>query len=80
MLWTLLVFSPNLRVGLWNLPYNFYQKQKNEASQATTPKQLKDSHSAELEDSIGEELTTHSSRDQASSSRDERINDESKSV
>ena len=39
-----------------------YQRQKNKASQATTPEQLRDSHSAatsaKLEDSIGEELTT----------------------
>ena len=61
-----------------------YQRQKNKASQATTPEQLRDSHSAatsaKLEDSIGEELTAQSSRDQASSSRDKRINDESKFV
>ena len=61
-----------------------YQRQKNEASQTTAPEQLRDSHSAtasaELEDSIGEELTTQSSRDQALSSRDKGINDESKSI
>ena len=60
------------------------QRQKNEASQTTAPEQLRDSHSAtaraELEDSIGEELTTQSLRDQALSSRDKGINDESKSI
>ena len=61
-----------------------YQRQKNEASQAIEPKQLRDSHSAttsaELEDSISKERTTQSSRDQASSSKDKGINDESKFI
>ena len=61
-----------------------YQRQRNEANLDTAPEQLTDSHSvaasAELEDSIGEELTTWSSRDQASSSKDKGIDDASEFV
>ena len=53
-----------------------YQRPRNEGIEAIAPKQLKDSLSAtkaNLEDSINEEQTAQSSRNQASSSKDRGI-------